>query len=73
MSSSFDILDYARDHIENNLVRITAELLRKKYAQKFIFTCDQQSEEELSFSSCCKYLLQQQVKNLPWWCNEIIC
>ena len=51
MSSSFAILDYAKDHIENNLVRHIAELLLKKYAPKSIFACDQHSEEGSKFAS----------------------
>ena len=34
VSSSFAILDYAKDHFDNNLVQHTAELLLKKYAPK---------------------------------------
>ena len=51
VSSSFAILDYAKDHIDNNLVRRTAELLLKKLAPKSIFTCDQHSEEGFKIAS----------------------
>ena len=51
VSSSFVILDYAKYHIENNLVRHTAELLLKKYAPKSIFACDQHSEEGFKLAS----------------------
>ena len=51
VSSSFAILDYAKDHIDNNLVRHTAELLLKKYAPKSIFACDQHSEEGFMYAS----------------------
>ena len=51
VGSSFAILDYAKDHIDNNLVRHTDELLLKKYAKKSIFACDQHSEEEFKFAS----------------------
>ena len=36
VSSFFAILDYTKDHIDNNLVRHIAELLLKKYAPKYI-------------------------------------
>ena len=51
VSSSFAILGYAKYHIENNLVRHTAEHLLKKYAPKSIFACDQHSEEGFKFAS----------------------
>ena len=51
VSSSFAIFDYAKYHIDNNLVRHTAELLLKKYAPKSIFACDQHSEEGFKFAS----------------------
>ena len=50
VTGSFAILDYAKDHIDNNLVRHTAELLLKKYAPKSIFACDQHSEEGFKFA-----------------------
>ena len=51
VSSSFVILNYARDHIDNNLVRHTAEILMKKHAPMSIFASDQYSEEGFKFTS----------------------